>query len=34
MKRNMLSLAATLVVISPTAFAEGKVCDLTSPDEL
>jgi hypothetical protein len=30
----MLPLAAALVTISPVAFAEGKACDLTSPDEL
>ena len=34
MKRNMLPLAAALLAISPMAYAEGKACDLTSPDEL
>lgn len=29
-----IPLAAALVAISPIAFAEGKACDLTSPDEL
>ena len=34
MKRNTLLLGAALLAISPTDFAEGKACDLTSPDEL
>lgn len=34
MKRYMIPLAAALVAISPIAFAEGKACDLTSPDEI
>lgn len=34
MKRNTLIFAAALAAISPIAFAEGKACDLTSPDEL
>ena len=31
---TMLSLAAALVFISPVALADGKACDLTSPEEL
>ena len=34
MKRKLLPLAAALLAISPMALAEGKACDLTSPDEL
>lgn len=34
MKQNTLLLAAALFAVSPIAFAEGKACDLTSPDEL
>ena len=34
MKQNTLFFAAALLTISPIAFAEGKACDLTSPDEL
>ena len=34
MTLNMLLPAAVLFAISPTAFADGKACDLTSPDEL
>jgi hypothetical protein len=29
-----IPLAAALVALSPIAFADGKACDLTSPDEL
>ena len=34
MKRNVLLLAAALVSASPLALAEGKACDLTTPEEL
>jgi hypothetical protein len=34
MKRNMLPLVAALFAISPAAFADGKACDLTSPEEI
>jgi len=34
MKRNMLPLAAALLAISPIALAEGKACDLTTPEEI
>jgi len=34
MKPRALIFVAALVAISPTAFADGKACDLTSPDEL
>lgn len=34
MKPITFLIAAALVAISPIAFAEGKACDLTSPDEL
>ena len=34
MKRNILPLAVALFAISPVAFAEGKACDLTSPEEI
>jgi hypothetical protein len=34
MKRNILPFAAALVAIAPVAFADGKACDLTSPEEI
>ena len=34
MKRITLPLAAALVAIAPLASAEGKACDLVSPEEL
>jgi hypothetical protein len=34
LKPITIPLAAALMAISPTAVAEGKACDLTSPDEL
>lgn len=34
MKRNTLPIAAMLLAISPIALAEGKACDLTSPEEI
>ena len=34
MNRFLLPLAASLVAISPLALADGKACDLTSPEEL
>jgi hypothetical protein len=34
MKRITLPLAAALVAVPPIALAEGRACDLTSPEEL
>ena len=34
MKRITLPLAAGLLAIAPIAFAQGKACDLASPEEL
>ena len=34
MKQNKLLLAAALIAVSPIALADGKACDLTSPEEL
>ena len=34
MKPITVPLAAALVAISPIAFAQGRACELTSPDEL
>ena len=34
MQLHMLPLAAALLAVSPIAFAQGKACDLTSPDEI
>lgn len=34
MKRHLYPLAAALLAVPPTAFADGKACDLTTPEEL